>query len=170
MTEVRQGNHGELVISLEARARAFALECHGDQRYGAFPYSVHLAAVVEILRPLQNSTLIVAGWLHDTVEDAQVSVEAIARRFGEPVAMLVWAVTGVGRNRKERNRSAYYKIHKHPNGDAATLKLADRIANIRASKTVPHKLAMYRNEWPEFRAALFGLGAPELWKILSKEI
>jgi hypothetical protein len=53
---------------------------------------------------------------------------------------------------------------------AATLKLADRIANVEASASVPDKLAVYRKEWPAFREALEGNGLPLLWERLEKAI
>jgi guanosine-3',5'-bis(diphosphate) 3'-pyrophosphohydrolase len=142
----------------------YAAEKHEGQRYGERPYTVHLAAVREVLRWAgfaDGHPLATAGWLHDVIEDTDATREEVAARFGEEVAGLVWAVTGVGKNRKERNESAYAKIRACP--DAATLKLADRIANVEASAEVPEKLAMYRKEWPAFRDALQGLGLPSLW-------
>lgn len=148
-------------------ARGFALEKHEGQRYGERPYTVHLAAVREVLSWAgfdDAHPLAAAAWLHDVVEDTGVSREEVRERFGEEVASLVWAVTGVGGSRKERNLDAYSKIRALP--QAAILKLADRIANVEASATVPDKLAMYRREHPGFEEALSGLGTPPLWERL----
>ena len=65
--------------------------------------------------------------------------------MGVHVADLVWAVTGVGANRKERNQSIYDKIKNYPM--AAVLKTADRIADLRGEfgydlKTPPEIAAM----------------------------
>ena len=152
-------------------ARRFAAEKHASQRYGDEPYTVHLAAVREVLRGAgigDDQPLAAAAWLHDVVEDTGTPREEVAARFGEHVASLVWAVTGVGANRKERNADAYAKIRAFP--EAATLKLADRIANVEASARVPDKLAMYQREHPGFEAALAGLGAPALWERLRKAL
>lgn len=65
-------------------------------------------------------------------------------------------MTGVGADREARNASAYAKIQEHP--AAAVLKLADRIANVEASRGWPEKLEMYQHEWPSFARALVGLG------------
>lgn len=113
-----------------------------------------------------------AAWLHDTIEDTDATREDIAARFDHAVADLVWAVTGVGKNRKERNADAYAKIRVAQScfRPAANLKLADRIANVEASKNAPDKLAMYRKEWPGFRAALNGLGMPSLWERLERAL
>jgi (p)ppGpp synthase/HD superfamily hydrolase len=150
----------------EAAARAFAVERHGTQQYGTSPYLVHLAAVRAVLADAGiGSPYLVAAWLHDIIEDTPTTQAEVAARFGAPVADLVWAVTGVGANRKARNADAYAKMRAHP--AAATLKLADRIANVEASAaSAPDKLAMYRKEWPAFSAALDGLGDPALWQRL----
>lgn len=117
-------------ISVEA-ARRFALEAHGDQRYGAFPYEKHLFDVWSILHARGYTTrLQQAAWLHDVEEDTQTSRFVLQGRFGRDVEDLVWAVTGTGANRAERVASAYQKIATCPG--AATLKLADRIANVEA--------------------------------------
>jgi (p)ppGpp synthase/HD superfamily hydrolase len=153
----------------EEDARAFAVERHGDQRYGERPYVTHLAAVRAVLRDFDiDGALGVAAWLHDVVEDTPTTRDEVAARFGPDVAALVWAVTGVGENRKARNADAYAKIRAHP--PAATLKLADRIANVEASATVPDKLAMYRREWEAFAQALDGLGDARLWQRLRRAL
>ncbi|MFO0590932.1 MAG: HD domain-containing protein [Polyangiaceae bacterium] len=153
-----------MTADITVRARQFATEKHASQRYGDKPYTVHLAAVREVLRGIgieDDDALAAAAWLHDVVEDTGTPREEVAARFGEHVASLVWAVTGVGSSRKERNADAYAKIRAFP--EAATLKLADRIANVEASARAPDKLAMYRREHPGFEAALAGLGTPALW-------
>ncbi len=151
--------------SIEDQARAFAIEKHAAQKYGDLPYEVHLSAVREVLRSFDHAgPLAVAAWLHDVVEDTATTKEEVSARFGDEVATLVVAVTGVGPNRKERNASAYAKIRATP--AAAILKLADRIANVEASRTRPDKLAMYREEWPSFEGALAGLGDERMWSRL----
>src|SRR4051794_30356155 len=87
-------------------ARDYAIQKHEGQLYGTEPYSVHLAAVREVLRWAgfeDGHPLATAAWLHDIVEDTAATREDVAARFGDDVAALVWAVTGVGANRKERN-------------------------------------------------------------------
>lgn len=163
----------------ETIAAGYAAARHGDQRYGDRPYVAHLAAVraiiadaiaaseVDVAPPVEATqrALGVAAWLHDVVEDTAVPLGEIEARFGADVAALVWAVTGVGASRKERNAGAYAKIRATPH--AAWLKLADRIANVEASAERPDKRAMYASEHPSFRAALDGLGPVELWRRLD---
>lgn len=153
----------------EAEARRFAEERHAAQRYGEHPYSVHLAAVRAVLEDFgHGGALGVAAWLHDAVEDTGTTREEIAERFGAEVAALVWAVTGVGQSRKNRNASAYEKIRRTPG--AAILKLADRIANVEASRSRLDKLRMYQQEAADFERALAGLGDERMWDRLRRAL
>jgi guanosine-3',5'-bis(diphosphate) 3'-pyrophosphohydrolase len=165
----------------EERAKEFAIKAHGEQKYGDEPYVVHLEAVRKVLADFgipsrseaeasgteKGGDVAVAAWLHDVVEDTSVTREEIEKEFGADVSALVWAVTGVGKNRKERSQSAYLKMQALP--AAVTLKLADRIANCEASaRNNPSLLSMYRNELPDFAAALAGLGEPAMWTRLRR--
>lgn len=136
----------------EARAAALAVDYHRNQLYGERPYRVHLYAVRKVLLDFNlGGALGQAAWLHDTIEDTGLTREVIAAEFGEDVAALVWAVTGIGHNRKARVADAYAKIVDLP--EAVFLKLADRIANVEASaRSGDDKLAMYRKERPGFEA------------------
>lgn len=140
----------------EIDAREFAIAAHGDQRFGDQPYVTHLAAVRGVLDDFgYRGDLALAAWLHDVVEDTPVTAEDIESRFGRPVLDLVWAVTGVGPDRKSRNLDAYTKIAAHPR--AVILKLADRTANAEASPPASSWMGMYRTEHPTFKAHLGGL-------------
>jgi hypothetical protein len=77
------------------RARAFAIERHGDQLYGkGLPYQWHLGKVAELADKLGYSELIqAAAWLHDTVEDTSTTITEISELFGDQVAEIVEAVT-----------------------------------------------------------------------------
>jgi (p)ppGpp synthase/HD superfamily hydrolase len=142
---------------LEQAARSFAEVAHGDQKYGKHPYVKHLAAVRAVLEDFGFSgDLGVAAWLHDVLEDTKVTSDQLELAFGSTVTHLVWAVTGVGVNRKERNECAYGRIERNPK--AIILKLADRIANVEAcAKTRDHRLGMYRQEHVAFKARLVRL-------------
>jgi len=115
---------------------SFAIERHGDQRYGSRMYSHHLLAVVKVLMDVgvgiggHDYALLTAAKLHDIVEDTETTIDEVRHLYGDEVADYVWAVTGVGENRKERNKSQYAKIAALPK--AAILKVADRIANAEA--------------------------------------
>jgi (p)ppGpp synthase/HD superfamily hydrolase len=100
-------------LDIIERAKGFAVEAHGGQKYGDMPYIVHLAHVEEVLTRfgVKNETFIAAAWLHDVVEDTSVTVEEIQAMFGEEVADIIARVTSEpGVNRKERNAKTYPKI------------------------------------------------------------
>lgn len=156
-------------LHAEQAARAFAEHHHADQRYESKPYTFHLEQVRAVLADFNyDGALGIAAWLHDTIEDTNVTREQVAVQFGDEVAALVWAVTGEGATRAERNQSAYAKIRAYPL--AATLKLADRIANVEASRTRPDKFQMYQREHPAFTAALDGLGDEQMWRRLTEAL
>ena len=181
---------------VESRARDFAIKRHGDQKYGANPYAVHLDAVFQVLcdfgLPEDER---VAGWLHDTVEDTGATPEDIRIQFGPRVEKLVWAVSGIGKNRKERKRDAFDKMRalvgrtppswRLADGSpwdgrqalmsdaegAVNLKLADRIANVESSlRDGPGLLDMYRKEMAEFEAMLGGHGLRRMWSRLRNAL
>jgi (p)ppGpp synthase/HD superfamily hydrolase len=134
-------------------ARTFAAQAHGDQRYGSQPYSVHLEAVVAVLRDHGFAGGYEdAGWLHDTLEDTAATVDQIRDRFGYWVARVVIACTGVGHNRKARNAWIYEQIGRFP--EAAVVKVADRIANVEAAKPGTSHAQMYLNEAVSFHDAV----------------
>ena len=153
-----------MTISMnQLNARQIAVTYHGTQMYGAQPYVVHLAAVRQVLTDfaVDSDDLACAAWLHDTIEDTMLARETIAGMFGAHVADLVWAVTGVGSNRKERCAAAYMKIAAFRSDEARILKLADRIANGEASRTLAYAtpgdgklLNMYRREQAGFEKEL----------------
>lgn len=141
--------------------RAFAIEAHGDQKYGSAPYIVHLDAVRDVLVRFgfQDEDLLTAALLHDVIEDTPVDADLVEEKFGAEVCGLVVAVTNEpGRNRRERHRLTYPKI-RNAGWKAIALKLADRIANVEqslsdASKGRPKPYEMYRHEHQTFSAAL----------------
>ncbi|MFD3596623.1 HD domain-containing protein [Nocardia sp. NPDC058640] len=164
----------QVVDQREAEAREFAVAAHGDQRYGEHPYVTHLAAVRAVLRDFgYDGELAQAAWLHDVVEDTPVTADEVESRFGRAVLDLVWAVTGVGPDRKARNQNAYDKIVAHPR--AVILKLADRTANAEASPPGSSWMGMYRTEHPNFKAHLGGLlpddpTVARMWERLDRRL
>lgn len=117
------------------RAMMFAIDKHGDQRYGDQPYIVHLTAVVNVLASFGyggNLTIISAAWLHDILEDTETTREELREAFGVPIEYVVWCVTSdSGRNRIERLNSIIPRLFSSE--VALIIKLADRIANTEES-------------------------------------
>src|SRR5436853_6654809 len=80
-------------------AAHFAAQKHSSQRRkgkSAEPYVNHLIEVARLLAELPSSfdlNLVIAGLLHDTLEDTPATRSELADRFGEDVANLVEQVT-----------------------------------------------------------------------------
>lgn len=155
---------------MREKARQFAIKAHGEQKYGDFPYSVHLDAVAKIASKYGETAEAVA-FLHDVVEDTDVTVDDIVREFGESVAEYVDILTDEpGKNRKERKRKTFQKMSQ-VSGDAEIallVKASDRLANIKASITgstgSKSLLRMYKKEHATFKEAVYRNGFGEdLW-------
>jgi guanosine-3',5'-bis(diphosphate) 3'-pyrophosphohydrolase len=145
-------------IQMYLAAVKLGTEAHAQQRYGDAPYTVHLAHVENALVRFgfTDPHLLAAAWLHDAVEDnTGVSLHEINLKVGLIVALLVEAVTDCdGETREERKRESYRWMRGRP--EAIPVKLADRIANLEASRlTNSDKLAMYQKEYGEFRKQLY---------------
>ena len=141
---------------LIGKAMALAARVHRGQRYGPHPYLFHLMQVVANLERfgVSNPDLEAAAWLHDAVEDTDLTLEDVRGALSARVAELVDAVTVEdGPNRKTRYAKTYPKIKATPG--AVALKLADRIANVEHSwATRDSRLFMYQREYRDFRSAL----------------
>jgi (p)ppGpp synthase/HD superfamily hydrolase len=162
-----------------AHARQLAIAAHGDQTYGDKPYEHHLQAVVDVLQRFgarldqpATAPLLIAAWLHDSLEDTELTRGEVESEFGPEVAELVWRVTDEpGATRKERKPATYRKTRE--NESAIVLKLADRIANVEASVASGGRLLdLYQREHPEFKAALQPSStsplAEEMWNHLDQ--
>ncbi|MCE9529553.1 MAG: HD domain-containing protein [Planctomycetes bacterium] len=155
------------------RARSFAIAAHGDQMYGDQPYVFHLDAVVALLAPFGDHAQI-AGYLHDVVEDTDVSVQKVQEEFGDRIADCVALVTDEkGANRKERKVRTNAKLSAvtSDNEMALVVKAADRLANLQMSARggSGSKLDMYRREHLAFRQAAYRPGlCDELWEEMDR--
>lgn len=156
-----------------SQAKALALKLHGEQRYGNKPYVAHLEAVVGVLVNFgfTSEEWLSAAYLHDVIEDCAKEItdkymlrEEIRNEFGSTVSNLVWAVTGVGHNRKTHNADITEKIATYP--DAAILKLADRVANVEAGDEAYH--AMYLKELATFEQTIRSHVPAEMWDRLLR--
>ena len=162
-------------MDLEILAYKYAAKAHAGKKHGNRKYIEHPKEVVGVLKNYGYShdvALIMAGWLHDTIEDTNVSYDDILKEFGEDVAILVDKVTQrEGHNRKTRISLTY--PHTRSSSRAVALKVADRIANVRHSLSSPEGAGgsfykMYSKEYPGFREALYKAGEHEkLWSALD---
>ncbi|HML38491.1 MAG TPA: bifunctional (p)ppGpp synthetase/guanosine-3',5'-bis(diphosphate) 3'-pyrophosphohydrolase [Bacillota bacterium] len=126
-------------VELIERAYKKAESYHeGQLRKSGEPYLVHPIEVAKILAELgMDENTIVAGLLHDTVEDTSYSEEALKADFGEEVALLVDGVTKLGtlvyESKEERQAENLRKMFLAMSKDIRVLiiKLSDRLHNLR---------------------------------------
>ncbi len=98
--------HHDMVLI--GRAFEFAYQLHeGQYRKSGELYISHPVAVAGLLRDLGGSpAMIAAGFLHDVVEDTDVTIEEIEERFGPEVRLLVEGVTKLSKiNFKSKTES-----------------------------------------------------------------
>jgi len=134
--------------NLISRAFKFAYNLHeGQMRKSGEPYICHPVAVAGILRDLGGSpVMIAAGFLHDVVEDTEVTIEEIEKLFGEEVRRLVEGVTKLSKiNFKSKTESQAENFRRMFLAMAQDIrvivvKLADRLHNMRTLAAMPeHK-------------------------------
>lgn len=124
---------------LICRAFRFAYDLHqGQFRKSGEPYICHPVAVAGLLRDLGGSAaMIAAGFLHDVVEDTDVTIEEIEQRFGPEVRRLVEGVTKLSKiNFKSKTESQAENFRRMFLAMAQDIrvivvKLADRLHNMR---------------------------------------
>ena len=119
----------------------FIIEKHKTQfRKSGEPYYHHLVEVAYILASLQcGPNTIIAGLLHDVVEDTDVTIEDIKKKWGDEVSKIVDALTKIQRLKLSRITSEEFEAEDHRKifvGMAKdirviVIKLADRLHNLR---------------------------------------
>ena len=132
------------------KAVAMAKEAHAGQlRKTGEPYVVHPLAVKKILEDWgMDEDTIIAGILHDTVEDTNLTLEDIRHEFGDSVAFLVDGVTKLSTARNGMRDIDTYLPSTKDNflrlmialGDdirVLIIKLADRLHNLRTLSALP---------------------------------
>ncbi|MCR5267427.1 MAG: bifunctional (p)ppGpp synthetase/guanosine-3',5'-bis(diphosphate) 3'-pyrophosphohydrolase [Lachnospiraceae bacterium] len=127
-------------ISLIEKAYRIASEAHKDQlRRSGEPYIIHPLCVAIILADLQlDKESIVAGLLHDVVEDTIMTEEEIEKEFGKDVALIVDGVTKLERIKYNEDKIEFQadNLRKMLLAMAKDIrvimvKLADRLHNMR---------------------------------------
>ena len=132
--------HPSTDISMIQKAYEVAKEAHKDQkRKSGEPYIIHPLCVAIILADLElDKETIVAGLLHDAVEDTWMTDEEVEKEFGSEVALLVDGVTKLGqlnysKDKVELQAENLRKMFLAMAKDIRVIliKLADRLHNMR---------------------------------------
>ncbi len=156
-------------MDIVEEAKQFAIEKHGDQKYGGDrPYKYHLEEVAGATYLFCKDPLCAAvAWLHDVLEDTDTKYIEIENKFGPTIAKAVLALTDKdGKNRATRQLNTYYIIRDNP--IALKVKLCDRLCNMQESVGVEDKAGMYKKEYLWFKFALYRPGQHTgLWNNLD---
>ncbi len=110
------------------KASVFAFSKHKGQLddSGISYFNAHILQVVRILKQITNdSDIISAGYLHDTLEDTDTIYDELKQEFNKRIADLVLELT---HERKPDNKGYYFPRLK--SRDAVLVKFADRLSNL----------------------------------------
>jgi len=153
---------------IDIGAMLFAVSAHRDQKYGEYPYAVHLGFVNHYVNRYKHllsgqtemDIAVASGWLHDTIEDCpDVSYEKLKEDFGEQIADTVQALTNVG--------GEYNLAGLKNNKVAFFVKLCDRLANVYFSR-IDFKEKAYNKYVHQFEEIF--KNCPEEFKQMAEEI
>ena len=141
-------------VSLVDQATQYTVKKHeGQYRRGLnIPYSTHLFGVARILKAAgYEDDIVVAGLLHDVLEDTDATAEEVCELFGENILALVKAVSEPDKsfNWEQRKQHMINQI-KYLNEGALAIFLAEKIQNVRAIKYELSQLG--ESTWENFNA------------------
>ncbi|MCF0215117.1 MAG: bifunctional (p)ppGpp synthetase/guanosine-3',5'-bis(diphosphate) 3'-pyrophosphohydrolase [Fibrobacteraceae bacterium] len=136
-------------------AIAFIADAHsGQYRKSGMPYTEHPFEVAKILADLkQDQATVLAGLLHDVVEDTPHTLDEISEKFGQDTAFMVDAVTKITEaqeasktaQKAETYRKLITAMAKDPR--VIMIKIADRIHNMRTMRYMkPEKRKLIAQE------------------------
>jgi (p)ppGpp synthase/HD superfamily hydrolase len=164
-----EGQAGSASIQRILAAARFAAEKHAQQRRkgeNGEPYFNHLLEVAELIAASDRDLdveLVMAAFLHDTVEDTGVTLPELEQHFGKDVAALVGEVSDDKSLPKETRKRLQVEDSHKKSPRAQTLKLADKISNLRAiiaSPPVGWSLERKRQYFEWARQVISGIEAP----------
>ncbi|HEX2095013.1 MAG TPA: bifunctional (p)ppGpp synthetase/guanosine-3',5'-bis(diphosphate) 3'-pyrophosphohydrolase [Longimicrobiaceae bacterium] len=185
-----------LDIEAITRAYEFSRIAHaGQKRRSGEDYIVHCVEVTEILADLHlDSVTLIAGLIHDVVEDTSATLEDVRDAFGDEVATVVDGLTKIARvqfrTNTEQQVENYRKLLLSMAQDARVIlvKLADRLNNMRTLQhlreekqrrialetreiyaPLAHRLGVATIKW-ELEDLCFKFLEPEAYRDLARKV
>lgn len=131
----------QLTPTIELAIKKASILHDGQKRRGekSFPYLTHLFSVASILSEYtRDEAVIIAGLLHDSIEDTTYSLEELEKEFGKEVRDIVFYVTEIKEHRglkipwKDR-KDAYITLLEEASREALFVSAADKIHNLRST-------------------------------------
>jgi GTP pyrophosphokinase len=183
-------------LDLLDRAFRFSYEAHlGQRRISGEPYIIHSIAVARILADLHlGDVSVAAGFLHDVVEDTDITVEKLRKEFGDSVANLVDGVTKIPElkyeSQEKKQAENFHKMLLSMSQDLRVIliKFADRLHNMRTIGYLPrktqervahetldvyaplaHRLGVHQIKW-ELEDLAFKVLEPRTYKELAEKV
>ena len=156
------------------KTKKFGAEKHKGQKrkFGGKPYFTHPTRVADMIEEYTNDEdMIIAAYLHDTIEDTATTYDEILKEFVERVANLVKELT-TDKNAAAKLGKAVYlteKINKMSN-EALTIKLCDRLDNLSGWVNEPEDFVMKYKTQTEYILNNLKRSLSSIHKKLIKEI
>lgn len=153
---------------LEEKARKLAEKVHEGQyrKDGVTPYISHPEGVVKILKGIgvTDEDIICAAWLHDTIEDGNISKQDIENEFNSNIARIVMLLT------RDCGREQYKGRIKESEYSVKIVKLADVAHNCSTlTEDLPEKTIINKvKDCKEFYLDLAQKVNPELGSIIKE--
>ena len=196
LEELLKAHNPDVDLTMLEKAFALASEKHKDQkRKSGEPFIIHPVAVATMLAEMDmDMPSVIAGMLHDVVEDTSVTIEEIREIFGDEIAYLVDGVTKLKRiptsTKEELQNENLRKMFLSMASDirVIVIKLVDRLHNMRTLQYVntdaqitkaretleiytplAHRLGMTKIKW-ELEDLCFKYLEPEAYNSLVTQI
>jgi len=128
-------------IDIILSAKKFAQEKHKNQKRkdGVTPFSDHLEGVVNRLKNLgvTDKDVLCAAWLHDVIENTDVTFDQINERFGREIAVIVLSLSKDQNIPKNDREIQYITQLKKASFQTKIIKLCDISANLKDLSNAP---------------------------------